>query len=55
MGVVREYPGRKGGMVSYAISAAGHASIDVELYWVSFLLVNYECTIGGGEELIEPG
>ena len=45
--------GEEGSMIPSATcegSAAGHASIDVELYWVPVTLVNDECAISGGKE-----
>ena len=50
-GFVPEYPRREGGMIGSACcdgSAAGHASIDVEVYWVPVILVNEESAVGGG-------
>ena len=40
---------------SYEGSASRHASIDVELYQMTVILVNDERAVGGGEEPIEPG
>ena len=56
--VVPEYPRSEGGVIRSARhedSAAGHASIDVELYWVPVILVNDESAVGGGKEPIKPG
>ena len=57
-GVVPEYPRWEGSMIGSARhegSAAGHASIDVELYRVPVILVNDESAVDGGEEPIKPG
>ena len=57
-GVVLEYPRRDGTMIGSSHcegSAAGHASVNVELYSVPVILVNEESAIGDGEELIKPG
>ena len=56
--VCLEYPRREGSVVcsgSCEGSAAGHAGIDVELYWVPVILLNDESAVCGGEEPIEPG
>ena len=53
-----EYPRKEGSVVCSAScegSAAGHAGIDVELYWVPVILVNDESAVHGGEVPIEPG
>ena len=57
-GVVQEYPRWEGGVIGspcYESSAAGHASIDVQVCRVPVILVNEESAIGGGEEIIKPG
>ena len=57
-GVVPEYPRGEGsviGSASHEGPVAGHASIDVELYWVAVILVNDECAVCGWEEPIKPG
>ena len=55
--VALEYPRREGSMVCFAScegSAARHAGVDVELYWVPVILINDESAICNGEELIKP-
>ena len=57
-GVVPESPRREGSIIdsaSHEGSAAGHASINVELYRVLVILVNDESAVGGGEEPIKQG
>ena len=57
-GVVPEYPRWEGGVIGSAhceASAAGHASIDVQVYRVPVILVNEECAIGVSKEMIKPG
>ena len=57
-GVVPDYSRREDGMIGSAHcegSTARHASIDVQMYRVPVILVNEECAIGGGEEMIKPG
>ena len=57
-GVILKYPRRKGSMIDSACcegSAARHASIDVEVYWVPVILVYMESAVGGGDEPIKPG
>ena len=50
-GVIPEYPRREGSVICSAScegSTAGHACIDVELYWVPAILVNDERAVSGG-------
>ena len=56
--VVLEYPRWEGGVIGFAHcegSAARHASVDVQVYWVPLILVNEENAIGGGQEMIKLG
>ena len=55
---VSKYPGWEGGMVGSACcdgSTAGHVGVNVQVYRVSVVLVDEECAIGCGEEMIKPG
>ena len=57
-GVVPEHPRGEGGMIGSARcegSTAGHARIDVQVYWVPVILMNEEYAVGGREEMIKPG
>ena len=57
-GAVPEYPRREGSVIGSAYcegSAAGPASIAVEVYRVPAILVNEESAVGCGEEPIKPG
>ena len=55
-GVVPEYSRWEGGMIGSAPcegSAAGHASVDVQLYRMP--VIHEENAVDGGEETIKPG
>ena len=55
--VADEYSRWEGGVIGSACcegSAAGHASVDVQVYQVPVILVNEENAVGGSEEIIKP-
>ena len=55
--VVAEYSRWEGGVIGSAHcegSAAGHASVDVQVYQLPVILVNEESAFGGGDEIIKP-